>query len=99
MGIFAVPASFFESISIISGEGGLIFEGLDSSGGYRNERFCEELPGVNPQRSDHGTLLWILFWDMLSHKEAGTAFGLVQVFQRARVFCRIFHSHQRRGLF
>jgi hypothetical protein len=37
---FAVPGSFFESISIMFGEAGLIFEGLANRVGYRNEKFC-----------------------------------------------------------
>jgi hypothetical protein len=37
---FAVPVSFFESISIIFGGTGLIFEGLTKRGGCRHEKFC-----------------------------------------------------------
>jgi len=37
---FAVPISFFESISIIFGGAGLIFEGLTNCGGCRHEKFC-----------------------------------------------------------
>jgi hypothetical protein len=43
---FAVPISFFKSISIIFGGAGLIFEGLTKRGGCWNEKFCQGLPGV-----------------------------------------------------
>jgi hypothetical protein len=36
---FAVPISFFKSISIIFREAGLIFEGLTNRGGCGNEKF------------------------------------------------------------
>jgi len=72
---FAGPASFFQSISIIFGEAGLIFEDLKSRGGCGKEEFCQGLPGVNPQRSNQGMLLRNLFWEMLFQKEAGTALG------------------------
>ena len=54
---FAVPIFFFKSISIIFGGAGLIFEGLTNRGGYRNGKFCQGLPGVNPQRSNQSVLL------------------------------------------
>ena len=72
---FAVPVSFFKSISIIFEGAGLIFEGLTKRGGCRNEEFCQGLPGVNPQRSNQSVLLRNLFLEMLFHKETGTAFG------------------------
>jgi hypothetical protein len=43
---FAVQISFFESISIMYGGAGLIFEGLTKRGGCGNDRFCQGLPGV-----------------------------------------------------
>ena len=43
---FALPISFFKSISIIFGGDGLIFEGLTNRVEYRNEKFCQGLPGV-----------------------------------------------------
>jgi len=70
----AVPISSFKSISIIFGGAGLIFEGLTKRGGCQNDEFCQGLPGVNPQRSNQGVLLRNLFWEMLFHKETGTAF-------------------------
>ncbi|KPK96471.1 MAG: hypothetical protein AMJ95_14075, partial [Omnitrophica WOR_2 bacterium SM23_72] len=70
-----VPISFFKSISMIFGGAGLIFEGLTNRGGCRNEKFCEGLPGVNPQRSNQSVLRRNLFWEMLFQKETGTAFG------------------------
>ena len=72
---FAVPISFFKSISIIFGGAGLIFEGLANGSGHWNEKFCQGLPGVNPQRSNQSVLLRNLFWEMLFQKETGTAFG------------------------
>ena len=54
---FAVPISFFKSISIIFGGAGLIFEGLTNPGGCRNGKFCQGLPGANPQRSNQSVLL------------------------------------------
>jgi len=72
---FAVPISFFQSISIIFGGAGLIFEGLTNRRGCRKEKFCQCLPGVNPQRSNQSVLLRNLFWEMLFQKETGTAFG------------------------
>ena len=72
---FAVPISFFKSLSIIFGGAGLIFEGLRERCGYRNEEFCQELLGVHPQRSNQSVLLRNLFWEMLFQKETGTAFG------------------------
>jgi len=72
---FAILISFFKSISIIFGGAGLIFEGLTNRGGCGNEKFCQGLPGVNPQRSNQSGLLGNLFWEMLFQKETGTAFG------------------------
>ena len=71
--IFAVPVSFFKSISIIFAGAGLIFEGLRNSGECRNGKFCQGLWGVNPQRSNQDRLLRNLFWEMLFQKEAVTA--------------------------
>ena len=53
---FAVPISFFKSISIIFGGAGLIFEGFTNRGGCGNEEFCQGLPGVNPQQAVDQTL-------------------------------------------
>ena len=61
---------------MIFGGAGLIFEGLVNRGGCRNEKFCQGLPGVNPQRSNQSKLLRNLFGEMLFQKERGTAFGL-----------------------
>jgi len=72
---FAVPISFFKSISIIFGRAGLIFEGSTNGGGCRNETFCQGLPGVDPQRSNQIVLGRNSFWEMLYQKETGTAFG------------------------
>jgi len=72
---FAVPISFFKSISIIFGGAGLIFEGLTNRGGCGNEKFCQGLPGANPQRSNQCVLLRNLFGEILFQKETGTAFG------------------------
>jgi len=69
----AVPVSFFKSISITFGGAGLIFEGWTNRGGCGHEKFCQGLPGVNPQRSNQGTVLRNLFWDLLFQKETGTA--------------------------
>jgi hypothetical protein len=71
---FAVPSSFFKSISIILGGAGLIFEGLTNRGGCENETFCQGFPGVNPQRSNQSVLRRNLFREMLFQKEPGTAF-------------------------
>ena len=71
----AVPISFFKSISIIFGGAGLIFEVLIKEGGWGNEKFCQDLSAVNPQRSNQGVLRRNLFWEMLFQKEPGTAFG------------------------
>jgi hypothetical protein len=71
---FAVPISFFKSISIIFGGAGLIFEGLINRDGCLNERFCQGSVGVNPQRSNQSVLPRDLFWEMLLKKEIGTAF-------------------------
>ena len=71
---FAVPISFFKSISMIFGGAGLIFEGLTNRGGCGNETFCEGFPGVNPQRSNQSVLWRNLFWEMLFQKQTGTAF-------------------------
>jgi hypothetical protein len=71
---FAVPVSFFKSISIIFGGAGLIFEGVTNQGGCRNRKSCQGLPGVHPQRSNQGVLLRNLFREMLFQKEIGTAF-------------------------
>jgi hypothetical protein len=68
---FAVPISFFKSISIIFGGAGLIFEGLTNRCGCGNEKFCQGLPGVNPQRSNQSILLRNLFWEMLFQKRQG----------------------------
>ena len=70
---FAVPISFFESISIIFGGAGLIFEGLSNGGGHWNGKFCQGLAGVNPQRSNQSVVRRNLFWEMLFQKETGTA--------------------------
>ena len=43
---FAVPISFFESISIIFGGAGLIFEGFTNRGGRWNKKFCQGLAGA-----------------------------------------------------
>jgi len=72
---FAVPISFFKNISITFGAAGLIFEGLSKGGGHWNEKFCQGLAGVNPQRSNQGVLGSNPFWEMLFQKETGTAFG------------------------
>jgi hypothetical protein len=72
---FAVPISFFKSISMIFGGAALIFEGLTNRGGCGNEKFCQGLTGVNPQRSNQGGLLRYLYWEMLFQKETGTLFG------------------------
>jgi hypothetical protein len=72
---FAVPISFFKSISIIFGGAGLIFEGSTNGGGHWNDKFCRGLPGLNPQRSNQGVLRSNPFWEMLFQKETGTAFG------------------------
>jgi hypothetical protein len=72
---FAVPISFFESISIIFGGAGLIFEGLKNPGGCWNKKFCQGSAGVNPQRSNQSALGRNLFWEMLSQKETETALG------------------------
>jgi len=72
---FAVPISFFKSISIMFGGAGLIFEGLINRGGCGREAFCQGLPGVNPQRSNQSVLLRNLFWEMLFQKETGAAFA------------------------
>jgi hypothetical protein len=53
----------------------LIFEGSTNAGGCGDETFCQGLPGINPQRSNQSGLLRNLFWEMLSQKEPGTAFG------------------------
>jgi hypothetical protein len=71
----AVPISFFESISIVFGGAGSIFEGLTNRGGCWNEKFCQGFVGINPQRSNHGVVRRNLFWEMLFQKETGTAFG------------------------
>jgi len=73
---FAAPISFFKSTSIIFGGAGLIFEGLTNQCGCGHEKFCQGLPGVNPQRSNQSKLLRNLFGEMLFQKERGTAFGL-----------------------
>ena len=73
--MFAVPISFFKSTSIILGGAGLIFEGLINRRGGGNDKFCQGLLGVNPQRSNQAVLLRNLFWEMLFQKEPGTAFG------------------------
>jgi hypothetical protein len=73
--IFAAPIPFFQSISIVFGGAGLIFEGLTNPVGCRNEEFCQGLPGVHPQRSNQSVLLRNFFWEMLFQKETGTAFG------------------------
>jgi hypothetical protein len=70
---FAVPGSFFKSISITFGGAGLIFEGSRNSGGSRNGKFCQGFPGENPQRSNQAMLLRNLFWETLFQKETGTA--------------------------
>jgi hypothetical protein len=70
---FAVPISFFKSISMTFGDAGLIFEGLVKGGGCRNGTFCQGLPGVNPQRSNQSVLRRNLFWEMLFQKKPGTA--------------------------
>jgi len=44
--VFADPVSFFKSISIAFGGAGLIFEGLQISGGCRKGKFCQGFPGV-----------------------------------------------------
>jgi len=72
---FAVPISFFKSISMIFGGAGLIFEGLTNGGGCGKEKFCQGLPGVNPQRSNQSVLRRNFFWEMLFQKETGTALG------------------------
>jgi hypothetical protein len=72
---FAVPISFFKSISIVFGGAGLIFEGLINRSGCGNEIFCQGLLGVNPQRSNQSVILRDLFWEMLFQKDTGTAFG------------------------
>ena len=72
--IFAVPVSFFKSISIIFGGAGLIFEGLTNPCGCRNGKFCQCLLGVNPQRSNLDELLRYLFGETLSQKEEGSPF-------------------------
>jgi hypothetical protein len=71
----AGPTSFFKSISMIFGGAGLIFEGLRNRGGCRNGKFCQELPGVHPQRSNQSGLPRNFFWDMLFQKETGPALG------------------------
>jgi hypothetical protein len=73
---FAVPLSFFKSISMIFGGAGLIFEGLTNRGGWGNDKFCQGSPGVNPQRSNQSVLLRNPFWEMLLQKDTGTAFGV-----------------------
>jgi len=71
---FAVPVSFFKSISMTFGGTGLIFEGLTNPGGCGNKKFCQGFPGVNPQRSNQRMLLSNLSWEMLFQKKRGTAF-------------------------
>ena len=67
---FAAPISFFESISIMFGGAGLIFEGLTNRGGCGHEKFCQGLPGVNPQRSNQSVLPRNLFLgDALSERD------------------------------
>jgi len=56
------------------GGAGLIFEGLTNRGGCWNEKLCQGLGGVNPQRSNQSVLRRDLFWEMLFQKETGTAF-------------------------
>jgi hypothetical protein len=72
---FAVPISFFKSISMIFGGAGLIFEGLTNGCRCGNHKFCQGLHGVNPQRSNQSVLLRDLFGEMLFQKEPGTALG------------------------
>ena len=73
--MLAVPVPFFKSISMIFGGADLIFEGLKNPGRCRNHKFCQGLPGVNPQRSNQRVVLRNLFWEILFQKGAGTAFG------------------------
>jgi hypothetical protein len=54
---FAVPICLFKSLSIIFRGADLIFEGLTNRGGCRRGKFCQGLPGVNPQRSNQSVLL------------------------------------------
>jgi hypothetical protein len=72
---FAVPVSFFKSISIVFGGAGLIFEGLRNPGECRNGKFCQGSPGVNPQRSNQAMLLRNIFSEMLFQKETRTPFS------------------------